>query len=155
MGRLSSRATITVRRDSDGFALADGPNLAAMNTSARVTRLAAVLGFLAVALGAFGAHGLKPLLERHGTLATWDAAVLYHAVHAVALLALAVRDRPPAVVVGCFLAGIAVFSGSLYGLALTGIRWLGAITPFGGAAFLAGWAALAWRPGGGTGETSH
>ncbi len=126
-----------------------------MNTSAGITRLAAVLGFLAVALGAFGAHGLKPVLERHGTLATWDTAVLYHAVHAVALLALAARVRPPALTAWCFLAGIAVFSGSLYVLAVTGVRWLGAITPLGGVAFLAGWAALAWRAGGGTGETSR
>lgn len=120
-----------------------------------LTRLAAVLGFLAVALGAFGAHGLKPVLERHGTLATWDTAVLYHAVHAVALLALAARARVPTVTAWCFVAGIVVFSGSLYVLSVTGIRWLGAVTPLGGVAFLAGWAALAWKPGHGTGTASR
>lgn len=119
-----------------------------------LTRLAAVLGFLAVALGAFGAHGLKPVLERHGTLAAWDTAVLYHAIHAVALLALAARARVPAVTAWCFLAGVAVFSGSLYVLSVTGLRWLGAVTPLGGGAFLAGWAALAWKPGAAAGETS-
>lgn len=120
-----------------------------------LTRLAAVLGFLAVALGAFGAHGLKPVLERHGTLATWDTAVLYHAVHAVALLALTARAHVPAFTAWCFLAGVAVFSGSLYVLSVTGIRWLGAITPLGGVAFLAGWAALVWKPGTGTGTASR
>lgn len=126
-----------------------------MKTAAQLTRLAAALGFLAVALGAFGAHGLKPVLERHGTLATWETAVLYHAVHAVALLTLAARARVPVFTAWCFLAGIAVFSGSLYVLSVTGIRWLGAITPLGGVAFLAGWAALVWKPGAAAGETSR
>lgn len=126
-----------------------------MKTAAQLTRLAAVLGFLAVALGAFGAHGLKPVLERHGTLATWETAVLYHAVHTVALLALAARVRVPVFTAWCFLAGIAVFSGSLYVLSVTGIRWLGAITPLGGVAFLAGWVALVWKPAAAAGETSR
>ncbi|MFN0067203.1 MAG: DUF423 domain-containing protein [Limisphaerales bacterium] len=123
-----------------------------MNHPAGLTRVAAVLGFLAVALGAFGAHGLKPVLERHGTLATWDTAVLYHAVHAVALLALAARARVPAFTAWCFVSGLVVFSGSLYLLSVTGVRWLGAITPLGGVAFLVGWAALAWQPGAAPGD---
>lgn len=154
-GRASPRLVVIWCRDSDGFALASDSKITAVNTSGQVTRLAAALGFLAVALGAFGAHGLKPLLEHHGTAATWETAVLYHALHAVALLALAARPRPPAFTAWCFLAGIVVFSGSLYVLALTGVRWLGAITPLGGVALLAGWAALVWRPGSAAGETSR
>lgn len=108
-------------------------------------RVSAIAGFLGVALGAFGAHGLKDLLARNDTTAIWHTAVLYHLVHAVVLLVLA---RGPA---GEFrrgpwlalLIGLLIFSGSLYVLAVTGVRWLGAITPFGGVAFLIGWAWLA------------
>jgi uncharacterized membrane protein YgdD (TMEM256/DUF423 family) len=111
-------------------------------------RVSAVMGFLAVALGAFGAHGLKDILERNGTAAIWETAVLYHLVHGVALLGLtlvAPWRRGPW---WSFFFGVVVFSGSLYVLAITNIRWLGAVTPFGGGAFLAGWAWLAiqgWR----------
>lgn len=100
---------------------------------------AAVLGFLGVALGAFGAHALAEHLEAAGRVATWNTAVLYHLLHAVALLALSV-GKPHAFPV-CFLwiAGVVVFSGSLYVLCLTGVTWWGAITPLGGLAFLAGW----------------
>ncbi len=109
-------------------------------------RMAAALCFLAVALGAFGAHGLKGLLETNGTLAIWEKAVLYHFLHALALLVLALHPliRPgPSLLL---LAGIIIFSGSLYLLALTNVRWLGAITPLGGLCFLAGWAWLAIAP---------
>jgi uncharacterized membrane protein YgdD (TMEM256/DUF423 family) len=117
-----------------------------MLDAAAVTRLGAALGFLAVALGAFGAHGLRDTLARHGTEAVWQTAVLYHFLHALALLALGARTRCPAGPAWCFVAGVTVFSGSLYVLAVTGVTKLGMITPLGGLAFLAGWAWLAWRP---------
>ena len=103
------------------------------------TTLAAILGFTGVALGAFGAHGLKDVLAANGTAAIWQTAVLYQLVHAVASLWAAER-RP--VVARLWAAGTVLFSGSLYALALTNIRWLGAITPVGGVFFLIGWAML-------------
>jgi uncharacterized membrane protein YgdD (TMEM256/DUF423 family) len=108
-------------------------------------RLAACTGFLAVALGAFGAHGLHDLLEKNGRLATWDTAVLYHLVHAAVLVALGRSEHPPKLAAGLFLAGLTIFSGTLYALALTNLRWLGAITPLGGLALLGGWLVLAWE----------
>ncbi len=107
-------------------------------------RTAAVLCFLAVALGAFGAHGLKATLQARDMVSVWEKAVLYHFLHALALLILAlhgVASRTPAIL---FVTGIIFFSGSLYLLALTNARWLGAITPLGGLCFLAGWAWLAF-----------
>jgi uncharacterized membrane protein YgdD (TMEM256/DUF423 family) len=108
-------------------------------------RVAAVFGFLAVALGAFGAHALKARLDP-AALEIWRTAALYHLVHAVAMLAVALggaRVRWGTIVCGLFTAGIAVFGGTLYLLAATGVRWLGAITPIGGLAFMAGWVVLA------------
>jgi uncharacterized membrane protein YgdD (TMEM256/DUF423 family) len=105
---------------------------------------AGILGFSGVALGAFGAHGLKEALAATGGLETWKTAVLYHLVHAVAVLALANWPQPAARKIGgCWIAGVLLFSGSLYGLALGGPKVLGPITPIGGAAFLIGWAWLA------------
>ena len=107
-------------------------------------RIAAALCFLAVALGAFGAHSLKATLQAHNMVGVWEKAVLYHFLHALALLLLALHgigSRAPAVL---FVTGIVLFSGSLYLLALTNVRWLGAITPLGGLCFLAGWAWLAF-----------
>ncbi len=105
--------------------------------------MAAWLGFLAVALGAFGAHGLKEILTRHETTATWQTAVLYHLIHGVVLLGLSLATpfrKGPWLFI---LAGVILFSGSLYGLALTtGMRWLGPVTPLGGVCFLVGWAWL-------------
>jgi len=106
--------------------------------------IAAVNGFLAVAAGAFGAHGLRTMLDA-SALQTVETGVRYHMYHALAigLAALALRAAPSARwAAALFLAGIILFSGSLYALALTGLRGLGMITPFGGLAFLAGWAAL-------------
>lgn len=105
-------------------------------------RIAAAAGFLAVALGAFGAHGLKGLLEQNGTAATWQTAVFYHALHSVVLLVLAQRQPVPRLPWLAMAIGILIFSGTLYALAITNIRWLGAITPIGGVAFLIGWCAL-------------
>ena len=110
---------------------------------------ASVLGFLGVALGAFGAHALHDRLGETGRVATWETAVLYHLVHAVALLAIGLwkREAPGSRLLGWagrfFFAGIVIFGGSLYILCLSGINWLGAITPIGGVAFLAGWVCLA------------
>lgn len=110
-------------------------------------RIAAGLGFLAVGLGAFGAHALKGALQTNDTTEVWKTAVLYHFVHALALLVLAVLPGASRAAAGLFLAGIVLFSGSLYLLALTNIKWLGAVTPLGGLCFLAGWLALIlWPP---------
>jgi uncharacterized membrane protein YgdD (TMEM256/DUF423 family) len=111
--------------------------------------LAAALMFLAVALGAFGSHALKARLTPEMT-GVWQTAVQYHAWHALALLAtgLLLLHWPERAGFGLagwlFVAGIVLFSGSLYAMALSGVRGLGAVTPFGGVAFLAGWATLAW-----------
>ena len=109
-------------------------------------RTAALLCFLAVALGAFGAHTLKATLEQHGMLDAWNKAVLYHIVHALALFVLAMLTAGQRGPWWLLFAGIALFSGSLYLMALTNLRWMGAITPLGGLCFLAGWAWLIVAP---------
>ena len=115
-------------------------------------RVAAGLGFLAVALGAFGAHALQkswdaalPAAEAAHRVEVWRTAALYHLTHAVALLALALSGAGLRFVWAwrCWLAGVILFSGSLYVLCLTGQKWLGAVTPFGGVLLLAGWLSLA------------
>ena len=110
-------------------------------------RIAAVLCFLSVALGAFGAHGLRSTLESRGMLDVWNKAVLYHFVHALALLVLALYGAANRSAWWLLFAGVLIFSGSLYAMALTNLRWLGAITPIGGLCFLAGWAWLIIAPG--------
>ncbi|MEO5719578.1 MAG: DUF423 domain-containing protein [Chthoniobacterales bacterium] len=116
-----------------------------MNTS--LFRIAASLCFLAVGLGAFGAHALKGTLVTNATTEVWKTAALYHFLHALALLVLAALPSVSRPVAGLFLSGILLFSGSLYLLALTNVKWLGAITPLGGLCFLAGWLWLiAWPP---------
>jgi uncharacterized membrane protein YgdD (TMEM256/DUF423 family) len=112
---------------------------------------AGVAGFLGVALGAFGAHALKTRVSPD-LLAVFETGVRYQMYHVFALLAAAWAwarwpSRKFAIAGGLFIAGIVIFSGSLYLLALTGVRWLGAITPLGGLAFLAGWLCLAWGAG--------
>lgn len=109
--------------------------------------LGSVYGFLAVGLGAFGAHALKARLTPD-LLAVWRTAVEYHFYHALALLAVGLLARqlqPSGALTAagvCFALGVLVFSGSLYALSLSGVRVLGAITPIGGLLFLAGWACL-------------
>lgn len=108
----------------------------------------AVLGAVGVAAGAFGAHALRTRVAPE-MLAVFEAGVRYHLVHALALLAAgwaAARWPSPAVTAAgwLFVAGILLFSGSLYALALTGVRALGLVTPVGGVAFILGWIALAW-----------
>lgn len=111
--------------------------------------LGAINGFLAVAFGAFAAHALKDMIST-GLLEVFRTGVEYQALHALALLAVGLlgRDglsRALNLAGWAFASGILLFSGSLYLLALTDIRWLGAVTPFGGTAFLMGWGALAWH----------
>jgi uncharacterized membrane protein YgdD (TMEM256/DUF423 family) len=106
----------------------------------------AVLMFLAVALGAFAAHGLKARLSPE-MLTIFETGVRWHVYHALALLALGAA-RGPDKAGWCFVAGIVVFSGSLYVLALTGEKRLGMITPVGGLLFLAGWVLFALKPRG-------
>jgi uncharacterized membrane protein YgdD (TMEM256/DUF423 family) len=107
--------------------------------------VAAVNGFIAVAAGAFGAHGLQSRLDAHA-LQTFETAARYQMVHALAIGLAALFARNSVVTLSCalFLAGIVLFSGSLYILAVTGTRAFGFVTPFGGVAFLAGWATLAY-----------
>jgi uncharacterized membrane protein YgdD (TMEM256/DUF423 family) len=111
--------------------------------------LASLLAFLAVALGAFGAHALKTRIAPD-LLTVWQTAVLYHGWHALALLGVGLLilhfpDRAGLAWAGwLFVTGIALFSGSLYALALTGVKTFGAVTPLGGIAFLLGWLAVAW-----------
>jgi len=106
--------------------------------------VAAINGFLAVAAGAFGAHGLQDRLDAHA-LTIFETGARYQMYHALAMGLAAVASRNSAARLACmlFLAGIILFSGSLYLFALTGMRAVGFVTPFGGLAFLAGWAALA------------
>jgi uncharacterized membrane protein YgdD (TMEM256/DUF423 family) len=110
--------------------------------------LGAASAFIAVALGAFAAHGLKARLGAD-LLAAFETGVRYQMFHALALLAVAwACTRWPGALVAAsgwlFVAGTVLFSGSLYALALSGVRGLGIVTPFGGLAFLAGWLCLAW-----------
>jgi uncharacterized membrane protein YgdD (TMEM256/DUF423 family) len=107
-------------------------------------RLAAVSGFLAVALGAFGVHALRDRLPAQ-QLDWWHTAVLYHLVHAAALLGSGRADGRPGAASWSFVAGTLLFSGSLYAMALSDVRALGAVTPVGGVALLAGWLLLLRR----------
>ena|ERR1700693_4643703 len=111
----------------------------------------AVLLALAVILGAFGAHGLQNRLDDYSR-GVYEKAVFYHFLHAMGILVVAVLSRTETfpqqaagTVCWCLLAGITLFSGSLYALALTGNRTLGIVTPFGGLGFILGWLLLAWR----------
>lgn len=111
---------------------------------------ACVAGFLAVALGAFGAHGLKGIIDP-GLMNAYQTGVQYHLVHAIALLGVGLWQQQLGGVnhwlsraAILLLVGIVLFSGSLYLMAITGIRPLGMITPIGGTSWLIGWAMLAW-----------
>lgn len=117
----------------------------------RLAFLTAFLGFTAVALGALGAHAVKGavlgLPDAVDRLNWWEVGARYHVVHAlavglVAVLSAHVTSRFPNIAAGLFTLGIILFSGSLYVMTLTGVRALGAVTPFGGLCFLAGWLAL-------------
>jgi len=111
----------------------------------RIIQAGAIFGALAVGIGAFGAHGLADMLEAHGRTDTFETAVKYHFYHAIALIIVGLIGHFPYSPKWLkwsaygFIAGILIFSGSLYVLSLTGITWLGAITPLGGVAFILGW----------------
>lgn len=106
----------------------------------------AIHGFLAVALGAFGAHALENMLDEYSS-GIWDTAVQYQMFHASALILVGIlmnssilgEVKQLKIAKNCFNAGIIIFAGSLFILALTGVKWLGAITPIGGVLFLTGW----------------
>ena len=118
-------------------------------SSRRLVVVGCLCAGLGVAAGAFGAHMLKEILEPP-MLAVYDTATRYQMYHAfgMVLSGFAVRlgrDAGAAKAGWLFLAGMVLFSGSLYGVSLLGVRWLGAVTPVGGALFIVGWAVLAWR----------
>ena len=102
-------------------------------------RLSVLLGGSAVALGAFGAHGLQELLVAGNRMETWETAVFYHLAHAIVLLVLSLSSPWRALSWQFMAAGVVIFSGSLYMLCLTGLTWLGAITPIGGLLLIVGW----------------
>lgn len=114
-------------------------------------QIGSVFGLLSVAFGAFGAHALADRLSPR-SLEIFHTATHYQMFHALAILVLGVLARatgtPYSITGWTWTVGIFIFSGSLYALALTEIRWLGAITPIGGVLFLIGWAALAFQSGG-------
>ncbi|MFP4500650.1 MAG: DUF423 domain-containing protein [Candidatus Hydrogenedentota bacterium] len=118
-----------------------------MASAALFLRIGALLGGLAVALGAFGAHGLKERIDAE-MLAVFETGVRYHFYHALALIAIAAgsaalwESQWTAAAAWAWFAGVIIFSGSLYLLVVTGTRWLGAITPIGGVAFIIGWVCL-------------
>ena len=111
--------------------------------------IAASAAIIGIALGAFGAHALQEKLATAGHTDTWETATRYHLIHAVALFALGVwmsthMGSPHMARAACFwIAGILLFSGSLYGLSLEGPRWLGPVTPLGGVSFMIGWVFVA------------
>lgn len=120
----------------------------------KIPFFAAIIAFLGVALGAFGAHGLKDLLLEKGTTGTWETAVFYHLIHAVAAWSAGIGSGQEGNLTfraaWCWMVGVVIFSGSLYLLAIGGPRWLGPITPIGGLLFLTGWtfaARAAWLSG--------
>ncbi len=122
-----------------------------MTNLSNLIRGAAISGFIGVAAGAFGAHGLQRHVDP-ALLSVWHTAVLYQLVHTLALLALVglashVGHNALKWTSRLFTAGIVIFSGSLYVLVLSGVKWLGAITPIGGLCFLAAWACLALSAG--------
>ena len=116
-------------------------------TQKAILLFSTALGALTVIIGAFGAHALGPMLQATNRTATFETAVKYQMYHTLALLAVGlllfrIEHMGLQVAAWCFLLGILVFSGSLYTLCITGITWLGAITPIGGTLMIVGWGAL-------------
>lgn len=109
-------------------------------------RIGAVVMALGVAAGAFGAHGLQGRVAED-LIEVWKTGARYHLIHGLGLCLLGVLPSPPNATGWLFSAGIVLFAGSLYVMTLTGHRWLGAITPLGGLAFIAGWIWLAVKSG--------
>ena len=145
-GGLERPPSISLRTEFDS-----APSLTSvqsMNSNPSQVRIAAVLGALAVALGAFGAHALAGVLTANGTLEVWKTASHYHFFHVLALLVMGATGLRSGLSFSLLTAGMVVFSGSLYSLAVTNIKWLGAITPIGGVLMIAGWLVLACKAGG-------
>lgn len=124
-----------------------------MDVERRLVALSGVYGFLAVALGAFGAHGLRTLVagaaDAAARLDWWETAARYHLVHALGIggsawLASRGSGRAARLAGVAFALGVLVFSGTLYAMALGAPRWLGAVTPIGGVGLLVGWACVVW-----------
>ena len=121
-----------------------------MEAQKRFLIIGGMMGLLGVAIGAFGSHGLSALLEANGRTSTFDTAVQYHLIHAVMLVLVAVLQgktlsHPAMIRAGYFfLAGILLFSGSLYILAILNIGFMGAIAPLGGTSLILGWGSIAW-----------
>jgi uncharacterized membrane protein YgdD (TMEM256/DUF423 family) len=114
----------------------------------KILTVAAISGAIVVGLGAFGAHGLEPLLAKNQRLDTFDTAVQYHMFHTLALLAMSLIDiKKRRTIALLFTLGIVIFSGSLYVLSITNISIMGAITPIGGVLFITGWIFLAYQSG--------
>jgi uncharacterized membrane protein YgdD (TMEM256/DUF423 family) len=111
----------------------------------QATVIAGLLGFAGVFFGAFGAHMLREMLTRLGTSEFWHTAVFYHLVHAVVLLVLSGWRPVPRFAYYAILLGVIFFSGSLYALALTNLKWIALITPLGGFGMLFGWLGLVFR----------
>lgn len=127
-------------------------NLAITRHSIWILLAGSILGFLGVALGAFGAHGFANLLSENQTVAIYQTASDYHFYHAIVLLIVAGLSMTPvgpqktlALIGLAMTVGVIIFSGSLYALALSNIRWLGAITPIGGVLLLVGWGLLVFE----------
>lgn len=114
-------------------------------------QVAGAVGALGVAMGAFGAHALEGRIEDPHLIEVWHTGARYHLIHAVALLGVAAHPGAVDWSGRLFVAGIVLFSGSLYLMTLTGVRVLGAVTPLGGLCFIAGWLLLAWGGTGGGG----
>ena len=109
--------------------------------------LGSILAFCAVLFGAFGAHALRETLSAYDSIQTWETAVRYQMWHALALILLSMKslsNHIPKITGPCFLVGTLLFSGSLYGLALDGPKWLGPVTPLGGLSLMIGWLLLAY-----------
>jgi uncharacterized membrane protein YgdD (TMEM256/DUF423 family) len=115
-----------------------------------ILQITGILGALGVGLGAFGAHGLEDILVENGRLDTFQTAVNYHFYHTLALFGIGILAlvKPSwkglSFTAWCMILGILIFSGSLYVLSLTGITWLGAITPLGGLSFIFGWCSFVY-----------
>ena len=109
--------------------------------------LGSILALSAVLFGAFGAHALRETLSAHDSIQTWETAVRYQMWHALALILLSINSLNhsiPRMTGPCFVVGSLLFSGSLYGLALDGPKWLGPVTPLGGLCLMIGWSLLVY-----------
>ena len=118
-----------------------------MPINRRYRLLGSTLALCAVLFGAFGAHALRETLSAHDSIQTWETAVRYQMWHALALILLSMIPGPqsmPKIAGPCFVVGSLLFSGSLYGLALGGPKWLGPITPLGGLCLMIGWVLLVY-----------